>query len=157
MRALVSSIAKILVCLVCLSTATWAFFAPPSKKADDARTSENECLLSVTVSEENENGGEAVEILNASVKAPKTKELTSGTYTVTVTLPRDSAAGYLMIRVGNQTYSAEYIERHTEEVPRTVAFTLMLNDPADVTFTPRLGRYSSEEPSVRSGETLTIS
>ncbi len=155
-RALVASVAKILVCLVCLFSATWAFFATPTPTADEDLKAELACLLSVTVSAEGETDSERVDILTASVRSPQTKLLQSGSYTVTMTLPRDSATGYLVISVGDTEYRAEYIERHAEEEPRTVAFTLTLNDSADVTFTPRLGVYSAVEPSVRNGDTLTV-
>ena len=77
-----------------------------------------------------------------------------GTYTVTLTLSKESASGYLIITANGQDYYSDYLQRNDEN-DQTLTFTLNVATVQTVTFTARWGIYSGE-CSVNNGETLTI-
>jgi hypothetical protein len=78
------------------------------------------------------------------------------TYTVTISLPKDSASGYLVMTDKKGTsYRSEYIMRHENDTAETVTFYLTVDENQDVSFIKHWGIYT-DAPSVKDGETLEI-
>jgi hypothetical protein len=77
------------------------------------------CLLSVSVYKDGAEGSLAtVDTVNAA-----TLECEEGTYTVTLTLPKESASGYLVVTVDGQEYYSDYLQRN-DNTDQTLTFTL---------------------------------
>ena len=95
----------------------------------------------------------ANEVKNRMVWSNKNSK-TVGTYTVTLTLPKESASGYLVLTVDDQEYYSDYLQRN-DNTDQTLTFTLNVKAAKTVTFTARWGIYSGE-CHVKNGETLTI-
>ena len=182
MRLIVTSFAAIILCLACLGSTTWALFSDvfPSEK-NEIRSAEK-CLLTVSIaSAENESNSSraSVETADATestetgdetvildkVNEEKSLDLASGTYTVTMTLPKSSASGYLVISCGEQKYYTDFLERHENDVPSTLTFTLKVDagDPVApateatlaIEFVPRWGIYAGDTH-VKNGGTLEV-
>lgn len=138
----------ILVCIVCLSATTYAWFtADVQSGSNEIRTAE--CRFSaelrrgdVTVATVVANGRESATVADAE-----------GEYTVTVTLPAGSASGYLIVTVGGTDYRSDYLLRN-EGSDQTLTFTLILPAPETLTLTARWGVYVGESH-VENG-TLTV-
>jgi len=178
MRLIVTSFAAIILCLACLGSTTWALFSDvfPSEK-NEIRSAEK-CLLTVSVVR-NENGGASTASTDSTestetgdetvfldkVNEEKSLDLASGTYTVTMTLPKNSASGYLVISCGEQKYYTDFLERHENDVPSTLTFTLKVDagDPVApateatlaIEFVPRWGIYAGDAH-VKNGGTLEV-
>ena len=90
---------------------------------------------------------------------PATVTLQSGaTYTVTLSLPKDSSSGYLVFSVGDdEKYYSDFLEHHDSEEAKTLTFTITVNssEPIEVTFTPRWGIYAGD-PTVTDGGSFTF-
>ena len=108
------------------------------------------CLISVSVYKDGTEGSLAtVDTVNAA-----TLECEEGTYTVTLTLPKESASGYLVVTVDGQEYYSDYLQRN-DNTDQTLTFTLNMKAAKTVTFAARWGIYSGE-CHVKNGETLTV-
>ena len=105
------------------------------------------CLLSVSVYKD---GAEKAIIDTENATTLECE----GTYTVTLTLPKESASGYLVLTVDGQEYYSDYLQRN-DNTDQTLTFTLNVKAAKTVTFTARWGIYSGE-CHVKNGETLTI-
>lgn len=151
-RMLITSAIAIFICIVCLCSTTWAWFSDTSMNTNTIRTAD-ECKLTVTASDGTQ------ELMTADTATPKTLTLEQGvTYTVTLTLPRDSASGCLVMKTDSGAYYSDYIERHDSAEPRVISFTVTPKDGVtalSVTFTPRWGIYSGE-CNVKDGGSLVI-
>ena len=175
MRLIVTSFAAIILCLACLGSTTWALFSDvfPSEK-NEIRSAEK-CLLTVSIASA-ENGGASTASTDSTetgdetvildkVNEGKSLDLASGTYTVTMTLPKSSASGYLVISCGEQKYYTDFLERHENDVPSTLTFTLKVDagDPVApateatlaIEFVPRWGIYAGDTH-VKNGGTLEV-
>jgi len=154
-RLVATSILGILVCIICRCSTTGAWFGDTIPNTGNEIKTADACHLSVTVT-----GGTLTASLDgeitATVGSAVAVELKSDTeYTVTLTLPKDSASGYCLIEAfGKQLYT-DYILRHESETPVSITFTLKVSNDTSVTFTPRWGIYSGDV-NVKNGETLNI-
>ncbi len=135
-RLALMSILGILICIVCLCSTTWAWFTDSIPSKGNSIKVADECLLSVTVTDEN---GTALEDLEAGVQLEQGK-----TYIVTLSLPRDSASGYCLIKASGQSYYTDYIVRHENDEAQTVSFALTVAESQTVEFEPRWGIYAKE-------------
>ena len=144
-RLVLMSVLAILFCIICLCSTTYAWFTDSVPSSGNQIKSAESCNLSVTITH---NGNELTEIENGV-------ELVAGeVYTVTLSLPSGSASGYCLIEAGGNTYYSEYIARHTEETPKTVSFTVKVEETQTVTFTKRWGIYSDEGDVMHDGVLL---
>ena len=143
-QLLVSLLLGILICIVCLCSATWALFSE-SIVASENKIETAKSSLEIALTGQDD---EAIDTEGEITLAP-------GDYTVTLTLEGNSASGYCAIRIGEREYLSPYIKRHSENEPKTVAFTVRLATEATLTLEMRWGIYSSA-PSVDDGGTLTI-
>ena len=158
-RLLITSVVAILFLIACLCSTTYAWFVQDVSSTDNAIKAAQECLLtaSLSVAEENSGVSEAIEVTFpvADCQTAQTHTLAAGNYTVVLSLPADSASGYLVLGVGSTVYHTDFIERHTDAEPHTLTFSLVLNEAAEVVFTPRWGIYAGV-CDVTDGGTLTV-
>ena len=121
-RLALISILGILVCIICLAATTYAWFAD-NVQGDISRIQTSDASqLSVSVYKDGAEGSLAtVDTVNAA-----TLECEEGTYTVTLTLPKESASGYLVLTVDGQEYYSDYLQRN-DNTDQTLTFTLNVN------------------------------
>lgn len=146
LRLIITSFLAIILCLVCLCSTTWAWFA------DDVTSTKNplksgRCLLTITVAD----NGTVVKDANT-----ETVTLQQGiTYSVTLSLPKDSASGYCIIQTDTNKYYSEYLTTHTNEEPKVLSFFVTVQEEKEVSFKTRWGIHT-EVYKVLEGETLSI-
>lgn len=155
-RFLASSVSAIVICLICLCSSTYAWFSVGIRSNSNKITA-GQCLLTASVSSDE---GELLLTGTAMLEDDRTVLLSGGAvYTVTLTLPKDSASGYLVFTTGTgesaKNYYSDSIARHAEDSPKTIQFTLTVASDTTVTITPRWGIYSGT-PDVKDGGTLHI-
>lgn len=148
-RLILTSVLGILVCIVCLSASTYAWFTDGEIGASNKIQSASECLFSALVYT---NDTDEL-VATVDTQNPITLKI-KGDYTVTLTLPSGSASGYLVVRVGSQEYYSDYLQRN-DSTNQTLTFTLKADTETSVTLFARWGIYS-DESDVQNG-TLHIS
>ena len=146
-RLALTSILGILVCIICLCSTTYAWFTGSAQADNNKIQTADACLLSVSVYKD----GAEEAIIDTENAATLECE---GTYTVTLTLPKESSSGYLFITVDGQEYYSDYLQRN-DDTDGALTFTLNVASARSVTFTARWGIYSGD-CHVKNGETLTI-
>ena len=145
-RIALTSILGILVCIICLCSTTYAWFTGSVQVDNNTFKAADACLLSVSVYKDGTEKA-IIDTENATTLECE------GTYTVTLTLPKESASGYLVLTVDGQEYYSDYLQRNEND--QTMTFTLNVNAAKTVNFTARWGIYSGD-CHVKNGETLTI-
>lgn len=151
-RLVFTSVLAILCCMACICSATWAWFTTSIPSENNSIKSAKECLIKITVEKDGATVG-AADIGNEV-------ELTeSGTYTVTLSLEKDSASGYAIITSGTDKYYTEYIKGHNDDTAQTKTFELVIADGVATAATPVTivacwGVFSSETDVV--GGKITI-
>ena len=148
-RLALTSVLGIFVCIICLCSTTFAWFSDSAPSNNNEIKMAGECKLTVTLS-----GGEVLEKIEGAEDQFET-ELPAGEYTVTLSLPADSASGYCVISTDNATYNTEYIARHSEAVEQTVSLTLTVETPQTVKLTRRWGIYADDSNTVSGSLTLS--
>ena len=146
-RLVIMSILGIAICIICLCTSTWAWFSESLPSNNNTIVSASDCLISVSLTKD------GTEIASADIDNVPTVELEAGeTYTVTVSLSKDSSSGYLVISDADGIeYRTEYISRHNDEVPKVISFTLSVEETQNLTFTTKWGIYSGESDVLDNG------
>lgn len=148
-RLITTSVLGIILCLVCLCSTTWAWFSDSAASSGSKIVPASQCLLDVSVKKEGDTfkleGIDEGVTLEAGV-----------TYTVTLELPRDSASGYCIITTDARDYYTEYIERHDNDEPKTIEFTLTVAKSREVKFIKCWGTYHSRESDVQNNGQLHI-
>ena len=141
LRLMVTSFLAIGACIVCLCSTTWCWFSDSAPSSDNRILTASECLLSVTLTEDGTEitGIEDGVLLEAGVS-----------YTVTLSLPPETASGYCLIEAGDTLYYTDYIQRHSGSEAQSVSFTLLLATSQEVTFTTRWGIYAKDSDVVDS-------
>lgn len=149
LRLAITSIAAILVCIVCLCSTTFAWFSDSIPNKGNQITTASKCELSVTV----QNSSSEIIYLDENGSAV----LPAGEYSVTLSLPKDNASCYVIIsaQAPNQSYRTKYIASHTDNTAHTISFTLIVQSEKSVTFTTKWGIYSGSTDVDHQG-TLTI-
>jgi predicted ribosomally synthesized peptide with SipW-like signal peptide len=142
------SVLAIIICIVALSSSTWALFSDVTPSQMNKITAAGSCSLEVSVSDSNN-----INVAISDVKTPSTVALKRGeVYTVNLSLPAESSSGYLKIsyNVADDSvveYTSDYILRHKDDVPHTLTFSLKVSEDItsesiEVTFTTRWGTHS---------------
>ena len=147
LRLAITSLLTILLLIAGLCSTTYAWFVQDISSSENQLTSAK-CDLEVTLSD-----GTSV-LMEASCGTNADMELPIGTYTVTLTLPTNSASGYLIVKIGEAVYHTDFLSRHTDTEAHTLVFTLELHEESRVILEPRWGIYSGE-PDVRNGDVLS--
>ena len=151
-RLVITSVLGILVCIVCLCSTTFAWFADSAPSNGNSMKTADSCGLTVTVTDA---GGNVIDNIENGV------ELDEGVYTVTISLPPDTASGYCVITTGLESdtdivYYTDYIARHNESEAKTLSFSLVVATTKTVTFTPRWGIYTQQSRVVKDGGAILI-
>lgn len=157
-RLLLTAVAGVLICIVLLCSSTYAWYSASISGAENAIKTSGESLLGISVAK----GGENLTLSDGSLTLEK-----NATYTVTLTMPKDSPSGYCVITAPGGTYLTDYLERHDSDTPTEISFTLEIEKQLDeggvdittdtltVSFKTHWGIYSGDVH-VSDGETLAI-
>lgn len=148
MRSMTASVLGILMCIVLLSSATWAWFS------EDITSSQNTistagCDITVKV----EKSGTEVEGTAAADHV--TYQFEDGvSYTVKLTATGTASTCYCMIKAGDKEY-------YTAQFPPNgsgITFTLTATEPVDVTIYERWGTHHTpvDQRDFYDGGTVTI-
>ncbi len=146
-RLLITAVAGILICIVLLCSSTYAWYSATLNGGKNAIKTSGECLLQISVAKDGEN----LTLSDGSLTLEK-----DVTYTVTLTMPKDSSSGYCVITTAGGVYRTEYLARHTEDTPTEISFTISIAhqldengvditpDTVTVGFNTHWGIYSGE-------------
>ena len=149
-RLMLTSVLGILVCIVCLCSATWAWFSTDTS-FDGNKVSSGEFNISVSVTDANSTVTTLTE--NAVGETAYTFE-NEGIYTVTLKMTADTTVskGFCRMSVGGDTYYTASINTDTD--PFT--FTVEVKEAGvTVTFYPSWG-YPSATELIEKDATLTL-
>jgi hypothetical protein len=135
-RLVVTLFIAVTMLITCFLTSTWAWFASSDESGGNVLKT-GECKLQVAVT----SGAEQVLVIDNF--AQKSIEL-EGEYLVTLTLPKNSASGYLLITANSTAYYTDCLLEHNLESPVSLSFTIKTTEKVSVTFTPRWGIYSND-------------
>ena len=143
-RFMLTAILSIVVCLVCLCSATWAWYNMNSSSTDNELSS-GKFNLEVAANDETTASVMTFEQLDGSILCPLPSP---GVYTVTLKRTEDSTVkGFCVITVNGIEYSTSSINENNP----TLTFTLKADTPnLAVKFTPAWG--SPSNPTVRANE-----
>lgn len=142
-RLLITTVIGVLLCLACLCSATWAWFSADIKSSEN-KIETGKGLMTVTVTKDGEN----IDCVDQE------KMLEAGDYEVKMTLPENSASGYCIVVANGKKYLSPYI--YKADAPKTVKFTLRLEEETIVNVKTHWGIYSTEPADVIDGGTLTL-
>lgn len=149
-RMMLTSVLGILVCLVCLCSATWAWFtADVSNNSNTIGTGQFDLEVEVSIGD--------VRLERSTDRTNVHTFEKAGLYTVTLKMTEDTTVtkGYCIITVNGKTYKTASINNVDGTNP--FKFTLdVKEDGMTVEFTSAWGIPIPEEVSVGIGETLTI-
>ena len=141
-RLMITSLIGFLVCVACLCSTTWAWFSDNAPSHGNEIKMADKFLLTVSVAGE----GEPLEGIENGVALSAGVE-----YTVTLTLPAESASGYCILTAGGTQYYTDYLTAHESATPKVTSFTLKVNSDQTVVFTKHWGIYHLQECAVRNG------
>ena len=130
-RLLWTSVLAILLCIVCLCSSTFAWFIKSVPSVGNAIKT-GTCSLTVTLYKD----GVEEALTDGAVLLEK-----DATYTVTLTLPAESASGYALITAGGVKYYTEHLLGNAP-AEQTLSFTLTVEETQSVTLESRWGIYS---------------
>ena len=136
----------IFICIVCLCSTTFAWFTDSSESKSNEINIATDCLITVSVAS---SDGTLLDGIEDGAELSADEE-----YTVTVSLPANTASGYCIIHVGDNSYYSEYIVRHEDPEAHTVTFTLKVGTAQTVTFESHWGIYARESDVLNGGELL---
>ena len=143
-RIILSSIAGILICGVCLASLTWAWFS-------SSVTSISNNITTASFSprfkfQQNETGSHPVEVGDGSY------QLNGGEYTVTITAYGSASTGYCNVKLklsDNDIYTYHTVQLYPEDgsggSPSTVKFTVNATNTFYLTVTSQWGTYAKPE------------
>jgi hypothetical protein len=145
---IITSVLSIVLCIAALCSTSWAWFTGSTESGNNEITTAQSFTLELVLKD---GSTQEVDIIN-----DKATLVAGQTYTVTISLPKDSASGYLVMTDKNGTsYRSDYILRHEDATAKTVTFYLTVDETQDVSFMKHWGIYT-DAPSVKDGETLEI-
>ena len=156
-RLIATSMFAILLCLICLSTSTYAWFTTSITQSGNTIASASACLLEVSVVADGED--ESILVMRNVIDGRERigdLSLDGGvTYKVSLSLPKNSASGYITLANASTLYKSPYISSHNNDVPETVEFYIYSAADVELEVEIRWGIYS-DTASVNVGETLVI-
>ena len=153
-RLMLTSVLGILACIVCLCSATWAWFSG-SVTSDNNTLVSGHFSLDVTVTSTDVPGSDVTVVPEDGGKA--SCALAPGEYTVTLTMSTDTTVtrGFCTVKCGTDVYYTEPIVAGTATDPFT--FTLKVEQAnATVVFVSVWGIPSATDM-INEAETLVIS
>ena len=146
-RLMLTSVLGILVCIMCLCSATWAWFSADISSHSNTLSSGNFDLeVSVT-----ENGA----LVPASDGGAFVYNLQKGNYTVTLKMTNDTTVsnGFCVVSVGVDKYYTASINAEAQQL--TFNIEIKEDDGITVTFSPSWGIPSATDL-IEVGDTLTL-
>ncbi len=146
---IITSVLSIVLCIAALCSTSWAWFTGSTESGNNEITTAQSFTLELIL----EDGtSKRVDIDN-----DKAKLIAGQTYTVTISLSKDSASGYLVMTTdkNDTSYRSDYILRHENDTAEKIVFYLTVDEDQYVSFTKHWGIYT-DAPSVKDGETLEI-
>lgn len=149
-RLIITSVLGILVCIMCLCSATWAWFSADVSSANNTLSS-GKFDLSVAIVDENEAPVTVSAMDNGAYSCVLSE---AGLYTVTLKITDDTTAtkGFCTVKVGENTYRTDSIRAEGE---KTFIFKIKTPEPnLTLTFIPAWGVPA--DASVGHGGTLSI-
>lgn len=138
-RLAITSVFSVLICIICISSGTYAWFTGNARGENNIIRAADACMIFADVEKVGEGGSATVVDMQNNV----TIDGMLGEYTVTMTLPKESSSGYLIIAAGGEKYYSQYI-RANYESDQTLSFTIRVLSEQSVTFAARWGIYSGE-------------
>ena len=138
-RLLLCAFLSVLSCFAVFSSGTYAWFYDGTQSQQSTLRTSGSCLLAVAVYKD----GAEETITTVDTQAPVTLEDMVGEYTVSLTLPKGSASGYLVISMGDEKYYSPYLLR-SEETDQALSFSINIVSEKDATFTAHWGIYPGE-------------
>ena len=149
---IITSVLSIVLCIAALCSTSWAWFTGSTESGNNKITTAQSFTLEFTLELVlNDGSTQEVEIIN-----DKATLVAGQTYTVTISLPKDSASGYLVMTDKNGTsYRSDYILHHEDATSKTVTFYLTVDETQDVSFMKHWGIYTGDA-SVEKDGTLNI-
>ncbi len=148
-RLAIASLYCVLICVVVLSSGTYAWLSDGMQSSKSTLQTSGDCLLSVSIYKD----GAEKAVITANKENTVSLDC-QGVYIVTLALPKDSASGYLVMRNEKGDYYTDCLRRN-EESDQTLTFTLNVATRESISFTARWGVYSGE-CHVKDGEVLDI-
>ena len=146
-QSIAISVISILICLVALCSATYAWFTDETSTNGNTLTSGSFDLhiLSVTQVSDNASAASNIEITPDGIGYRC--HLTEGTYTVTLQLTAESTAkGHCMVRLGDTVqYTNVILRSQADGADDRFTFTLVVPQAADVYFEPRWGMAAESD------------
>ena len=154
-RIILSSIAGILICGVCLASLTWAWFS-------SSVTSISNNITTASFSprfkfQQNETGSHPVEVGDGSY------QLNGGEYTVTITAYGSASTGYCNVKLklsDNDIYTYHTVQLYPEDgsggSQSTVKFTVNSTNTFYLTVTSQWGTYAKPEGEALIGGDITV-
>lgn len=145
---IITSVLSIVLCIAALCSTSWAWFTGSTQSNKNTIKTAETFQLQLVLEDGSTN---TVDIVN-----DKAVLVAGEKYKVTISLPKDSASGYVVITGKNNVdHKSPYILRHEEADPVTVTFYLTVDEDQEVTFTKHWGIYT-DDASVENGGTLNI-
>lgn len=145
---IITSVLSIVLCIAALCSTSWAWFTGSTQSNNNEIKTAESFKLELVLED---GSSQKLDIVD-----DKATLAAGQTYKITLSLPKDSASGYLVITDKNNVdHKSPYILRHEEENPVIVTFYLTVDEDQQLTFTKRWGIYSGDS-SVNAGETLAI-
>ncbi|MBQ7376804.1 MAG: hypothetical protein IJW71_00590 [Clostridia bacterium] len=134
-RLLLTAVFCLLLCAACVSSATFAWFSDGVNGISGQMKTSGECRISALIRKND------TEFITVTIAENERILQCEGTYTVTLTLPRGSASGYLVIRAGDREYYSEILQSNDTN-DQTICFTLNVSTVQPLTFSVRWGTHS---------------
>lgn len=148
LHSITVSILSILLCMVILSSVTWAWFSESTSSSSNTITAAN-YELTITVKNSSEGPQKAVgEVLTFTATE-------GSTYEITLTATGSASTGFCVITVNGQEYYTDQIFTQATQTTDTegstspkltkASFTLSFTKETQVTLTPRWGSYVAKD------------
>ncbi len=145
LRLIVTSIIGIVLCLGCLCSTTWAWFADGIKENSSTLIpAQNELSIEIV----KDTGDGSTENVNVEeLTSENGVALAGGTYVVTLSRPAGSSSGYFVLKYKDVSYYSEGVIRISDndvDTSATYVFVVPEGNDARVRLEVRWGLYSGD-------------
>lgn len=149
---LMPSFLGILVCLICVSGMTWAWYcASISSDSSTINAAHYEISTEIKNTDNNEK---------LSKNADEKYVLPTGTYEITLTAQGDASTGYCKIKIDgedNELHTEQIYTSQGEDKKNSITFTIEIKDEfKTLSFLAVWGTYSGESPEISDGTEYVI-
>lgn len=144
MQSIVTSFIAIVLCIVVLCSASWAWFNDGSASSSNQIRSGN-CTVSVVIS------ADGTEIANLTNETQTVTFQSGKTYQIQITSTGTASSSYCKLKVGDTTYYTEQIS--TAAPKNTCAFTLSFTQNTEAELATGWGTAARENRDFSNGKT----